>query len=141
MKLVSSFRSQFISKLKHKLKFFWNTLLRNKHRMDLTSLDIPISSNKIKRAILILVRTKSKGLMVFLCFFFFQKYWSIIGQDLVKLGKYFYNGVVNLKRINWASIALIPKIDNVESLMDFRSISHINSTLKIISKVLATRLS
>lgn len=44
-----------------------------------------------------------------------------------------------MKRINWASIALIPKKEAREELGDYRPISLINS-LKILSKILATRL-
>lgn len=53
----------------------------------------------------------------------------------------FYSGFANLERINWASIALISKVDSHESTVDYHPISLINSSLKILSKVLANRLS
>lgn len=53
----------------------------------------------------------------------------------------FYKGSINVERLNWASIVLIPKTDAPEGPMDFRPISLINSALKIISKILAMRLS
>lgn len=40
-----------------------------------------------------------------------------------------------------ASIALIPKVDSPKTPGDYRPISLINSSLKIISKLLASRLS
>lgn len=46
-----------------------------------------------------------------------------------------------MERINWASIVLITKVAGPEKLGDYRPISLINSTLKILSKLLATRLS
>lgn len=49
-------------------------------------------------------------------------------------------GRANLERINWANIALIPKVVSPDSPRDYRSISLINSSLKIVSMLLATRL-
>lgn len=53
----------------------------------------------------------------------------------------FYFGRANLEHINWANIVLIPKIDAPESPGDYRPISLINSSLKILSKLLANHLS
>lgn len=49
-------------------------------------------------------------------------------------------GRANLERINWANIALIPKVVSPDSPRDYRPISLINSSLKIVSMLLATRL-
>lgn len=73
--------------------------------------------------------------------FFFQHFWETIKEDLWRFCDDFYLGKANLERINWASIALIPKVESPVVLGDYRPISLINSTLKIISKVLASRLS
>lgn len=50
-------------------------------------------------------------------------------------------GGANLERINWASIALIPKVATPGGPGDYRPISLINSSLKILSKLLASLLS
>ncbi|XP_039146809.1 uncharacterized protein LOC120284053 [Dioscorea cayenensis subsp. rotundata] len=60
---------------------------------------------------------------------------------MIKLCKDFYNHSANLERINWANIVLIPKNEAPVSVSDYRPISLINAPLKIISKILATRLS
>lgn len=60
---------------------------------------------------------------------------------MLKLCEDFYFGRANLERINWANIALIPKVEPSETPGDFRPISLINSSLKILSKILASRLS
>lgn len=53
----------------------------------------------------------------------------------------FLVGRANLERINWVNIALIPKVQTSEALGDFLPISLINSAMKILSKILASRLS
>lgn len=62
-------------------------------------------------------------------------------MDLLNLCEDFYFGRANLEKINWASIVLIPKVTAPEGPGDYRPISLINSSLKILSKLLATRLS
>lgn len=51
------------------------------------------------------------------------------------------NTYVNLERITWSNILLIPKKNGAFELSDFRPISLINGALKIIYKILASRLS
>jgi len=72
--------------------------------------------------------------------FFFQKHWNLIKDDIFKLCADFFSGSVNLERINWVHIALIAKSNAPSEVSEFRPISLINSTCKIISKILATRL-
>lgn len=67
--------------------------------------------------------------------------WEIVKGEIMHLCEDFFAGKVNLERINWACIALIPKVFSPASPRDFRPISLINSSLKIISKILASRLS
>lgn len=78
--------------------------------------------------------------MAFLSFLFFKHFWDTIKEDLWRLCDDFFFGKANLKRINWACIALIPKVDTLGAPGDYRPISMINSTLKIISKLIATPL-
>lgn len=62
-------------------------------------------------------------------------------DDLTNLWLDFFERRENLKRLNWVSIVLIAKQDAIENVLDFRPISLINSTCKIIFKLLANRLS
>ena len=66
--------------------------------------------------------------------------WEIIKDDLLKVFKEFYdNGVVNA-RTNATYICLIPKKVNSISIKDFRPISLVSSSYKILAKVLSLRL-
>lgn len=71
---------------------------------------------------------------------FYQRYWSIVGGDIVLLVKKFFNeGVFDLQ-LTAANIVLIPKKRNPVAMTDLRPISLCNVVCKIISKVLANRL-
>jgi hypothetical protein len=53
----------------------------------------------------------------------------------------FYNGKLQLERFNFANVILLHKKIGANNLKGFRPISLINCSVKIISKVLANRLS
>jgi hypothetical protein len=71
---------------------------------------------------------------------FMKKCWSTICHDFYALCEEFYNGNTNLECINSSFITLVPKVDSLESVNDFRPISLLNITLKILTKILADRL-
>lgn len=72
---------------------------------------------------------------------FFRQFLDTIKSDLWRLCEDFFNGKTDLEIVNWVSLALIPKVETPEALVNYRPISLINSTLKIISKLLASQLS
>ena len=74
-------------------------LLTNKPRVDLSALEAPFSPEEIKRATFVLGAEKALELDGFLVYFF-QKFWSIINNDLTDLCQDFYNGTSNLGHIN-----------------------------------------
>ena len=47
---------------------------------------------------------------------------------------------MNLESINSSFITLVPKISSPESISDFRPISLLNCSLKLLTKILADRL-
>ena len=74
-------------------------------------------------------------------FGFFQNYWDIVKSNLLRVAVEFYlNDKVGVC-MNTTFISLFPKKDRSIKVKDFHLISSVSSVYKIITKVLATRLS
>ncbi|KAL0011169.1 hypothetical protein SO802_006277 [Lithocarpus litseifolius] len=71
---------------------------------------------------------------------FYQKFWHIVGDDVVSAILDFLNNGNMLPEINHTNIVLIPKVKNPQKMSEFRPISLCNVIYKIISKVLVDRL-
>ena len=71
---------------------------------------------------------------------FYQKFWHIVGNDVMNAVLDFLNNGVMLPNLNHPNIVLIPKVKNPEKMSKYRLISLCNVVYKIISKVLANRL-
>jgi hypothetical protein len=73
-------------------------------------------------------------------FLFYQKLWAIIKKDLMAVVRGFEKGKVNVSKLNFAKIILIPKENGANTLKKFRPISLINCSFKIFAKALNNRL-
>lgn len=71
---------------------------------------------------------------------FFREFWEIIGVDLVKAVQSIFLGDNLLLEVNATFVTLIPKTKGARQLTEFRPISCVNTTYKIISKLLTNRL-
>jgi hypothetical protein len=71
---------------------------------------------------------------------FIKKCWHLIKEDFYALCLAFQNNSVCLKSINDSFITLIPKTDGAQRVGDFRPISLLNGSIKLITKLLANRL-
>ena len=71
---------------------------------------------------------------------FYQKFWHIVGDNVVVAVLDFLNSGNIVPEINYTHIVLIPKVKYPEKMADFHPISLCNVIYKIISKVLANRL-
>lgn len=110
-------------------------LLARKQPMELNNLERPFTMAEIKDVVFRLGGDKAPGLNGF-PMHFFKQFWEKVKEDIFKLCEDFYFGRANLERINWANIMLIPKVESLENPGDYRPISLINSSLKIISKLM-----
>jgi hypothetical protein len=106
---------------------------------DLHWLDEPFSKQEIDSIVAALPSDKSLGPDGFNTNFI-KKCWPIISQDFYDLCDQFYHGGVCLRSIIGSYIVLIPKKDNASLVGDFRPISLLNNSMKIITKLLANRL-
>jgi len=61
-------------------------------------------------------------------------------MDFYNLCSAFHSGYICLKSINGSLITLIPKVDGPSRINDYRPISLLNSSIKLITKLLASRL-
>jgi hypothetical protein len=75
-----------------------------------------------------------------LSFFFYQKYWDIIAQDLLNLFDAWFDEKLDIFRLNFAMITLIPKENDARTMKKFMPISLLNCSFKIFCKVLTNRL-
>jgi hypothetical protein len=71
---------------------------------------------------------------------FIKKCWHIIAPDFYDLCDKFHHGEVCLRSINGSFIVLIPKMENPQKVGDYRPISLLNNSMKILTKLLANRL-
>ena len=71
---------------------------------------------------------------------FYQKFWHVMGDSVIAAMLDYLNSGVMIPEINHANIVLIPKVNLLEKMSDFGSISLCNVIYKIISKVLANKL-
>jgi hypothetical protein len=99
----------------------------------------PFTMEEAKRA-LKEMRTEtapgSDGFPVVFC----KKFWGVIKWWVMQMLEHFYYGKLNLSRLNYEIIVLVPKISEVVNIKQFRPICLLNMFYKFFTKVLASRL-
>jgi hypothetical protein len=71
---------------------------------------------------------------------FLKRCWPTVAKDFYALCQGFYDGTICMKSINESHIVLVPKKDNPVRINDFKPISLLNSSVKLLTKLLANRL-
>jgi len=107
--------------------------------VDLSPIEEPFSHQEIDEVTKQLPLDKSPGPDGFNNEFL-KKCWPIVKQDFYSLCNACHQGQICLKSINGYFITLVPKIDGPTRINDFRPISLLNSSIKIITKLLANKL-
>ncbi|XP_060961067.1 uncharacterized protein LOC133031554 [Cannabis sativa] len=103
------------------------------------SLSQPFVADEVKRAVFQLSGDKAVGLDG-LNAFFYQKNWSVLGNDFTAAVLDCLNKRADFSEINSTLIVLIHKKARANMLKDFRLISLCTTFYKVISKILANRL-
>jgi len=112
--------------------FFQNTV-------DTDTLTEPFSTEDIDAVVKSLPSDKAPGPDGFNTDFI-KKCWPIVKHDFYNLYQAFYGGNVCLQSINGSHVTLVLKKDNATKISDFRPISLLNTSVKILTKLLANRL-
>jgi hypothetical protein len=108
-------------------------------REESEALEAPISESEIKEVVFSCYPVGAPG-PDGLPFLFYQKYWEYVKHDIFNLFKYFQEGSLDLFRLNFAMLTLIPKVENACEMKNFRPISLLNCSFKMFSKMLTLRL-
>lgn len=99
----------------------------------------PFNGEEVSDALSQMHPTKSPG-PDGMCALFYQKYWPIVGPDIVKRVLGILNHGEEIESINQTHIVLIPEKKKCESPGDYRPISLCNVLYKLVAKVLANRM-
>nr|GEV99269.1 putative RNA-directed DNA polymerase, eukaryota, reverse transcriptase zinc-binding domain protein [Tanacetum cinerariifolium] len=118
-----------------------NFIFPNRLNSDQVSdLEIPIISDEIRTTVWGCGVDKSPGPDGF-TFEFFRKFWTVIGLDFCIAVKWFFDHEGFTVGCNSSFVTLIPKVLDPKMVSDFRLISLIGSIYKVVTKILASRLS
>nr|GFB01043.1 RNA-directed DNA polymerase, eukaryota [Tanacetum cinerariifolium] len=103
-------------------------------------LESAVSDEEIRKAVWGCGENKSPGPDGF-TFEFFRKFWEVMGLDFCIAVKWFFDHGAFATGCNSSFVTLIPKSLDPKLVSEFRPISLIGSLYKVITKILATRLS
>jgi hypothetical protein len=71
---------------------------------------------------------------------FFKSFWSLVKPLVFQLLNGFARGVLDVSRLNFGILSLIPKVPGADDIKQFRPIALINVIFKLVSKAYAIRL-
>ena len=106
---------------------------------DRVLLTVPFSIEEIKMVVFSLKHNSAPGPDGFPAEFF-KDFWDLITLTCGIYSRIFYDGGLDIKRLNFGIVTLLPKVDNPTEMRKFRPIRLLNVCYKIITKVLPNRL-
>jgi hypothetical protein len=71
---------------------------------------------------------------------FFKKFWPLVNHRVLHIVNDFILGRIDIARLNYGVISLIPKVQGVDQISQFCPIALINVIFKIVSKCFASKL-
>ena len=71
---------------------------------------------------------------------FFQTCWEIVKKDIIEMFDDFHKGKLDVSRINYGIITLLPKTMDADRMQQYRPICLLNCLYKWITKVLTIRM-
>ncbi|GKB30734.1 RNA-directed DNA polymerase, eukaryota [Tanacetum coccineum] len=105
-----------------------------------SDLEGQVTIDEIRKAIWECGENKTPGPDGF-TFEFFRKFWAVVGPDFCIAVQWFFEHGAFATGCNSSFITLIPKVLEPKLVSDFRPISLIGSVYKVVTKILASRLS
>jgi len=71
---------------------------------------------------------------------FYQGCWKIVKNDIIQLFDDFFRQKVDISRLNYGIISLLPKVKDANKIQQLRPICLLNCLYKLITKTLTLRL-
>lgn len=99
----------------------------------------PFSESEIKEALYQMEKNKAAGPNK-IPIEFYQGCWEFIKNDIVQLFDDFHSQKLNVSRLNYGIITLLPKIKEASKIQQFRPICLLNCLYKLITKTHTIRL-
>ena len=101
-------------------------------------LTAPFSEEEVRAAVFQMEHNKAPGPDGFPAEFY-QNFWDIIKSDLLELFNCLHADRLDLFRLNFGEIVLLPKIKEANRIQQFRPICLLNVSFKIFTKVTTSR--
>ena len=71
---------------------------------------------------------------------FYQVCWDIVKDDIMAMFKAFHQGTLDVQRLNYGVITLLPKVSGAEKIQQYRPICLLRCPYKLITKILDRRV-
>jgi hypothetical protein len=71
---------------------------------------------------------------------FYKEFWSEVKHTMLEMSRDLHRGTLNLNRLNYGMISLIPKTKDANNINQYRPICLLNVDYKWFTKVLTMRL-
>jgi hypothetical protein len=102
-------------------------------------LTAPYSEEEVRKAIFLMEHNKAPGPDGFPAEFY-QTFWDTIRADLMALFSSLHAGQLELFRLNFGEIILLPKVNEAERIQQYRPICLLNVSFNFFTKVATIRL-